>query len=268
MENFPFEHNGKKYWYSRSMAVSVFVFTTINNELHVLMNQRGEGAPDYKGHWSAPCGYLDHNETLSQAGARELYEEVGLVIDHRELIPMEVNSLPTENRQNVTQRYMVYIPYKSFTEDMFSTINSEKDEVADIKWIPISNLISPRFKVAFNHDTIALYFSECVIIYSIMEDYVNDNYKNIVDLSKIEPYTVVNICSMPFVVGKRVFGETTHGKVCIRDANAMGNQYEHSIAYPSFTKYLQSNENVKDGVELFGITISHIDFPHIKFFIN
>lgn len=159
MENFRFTHEGEEYWYSRSMAVSLFVFTLKNNELHVLANKRGSGTPDFQGCWNCICGYLDHNETLAEGAVREAKEEVGLTLHPFELTPMYLNSSPTENRQNITQRYMTFIPYERFTDDMFSTKDSENNEVDKIEWVSIKDVINNTSYVwAFGHDEIITSF--------------------------------------------------------------------------------------------------------------
>lgn len=166
LKNFPFTHEGKTYWYSRSMAVSTFIFTEKEHKLHILLAKRGKGCPDFNGYWSAPCGYLDHNETLAQAASRECFEEIGLKISNQILIPMEVNSDFTENKQNVTQRYMAFIPYNSFTESEFSTLNSEKDEVEAIEWVDVNNL--SQYEIAFNHKDIIESYINCAKILAII----------------------------------------------------------------------------------------------------
>ena len=80
MKNFSITKNGKEYWIARNVAVSCFVFTSIDGVWHVLANKRGDGTPDYQGYWNAPCGYLDFDETTSEAAMREVYEETGLHI--------------------------------------------------------------------------------------------------------------------------------------------------------------------------------------------
>ena len=79
MKNFEFEHEGKKYWYSRSVCAVAFLFTTDNTgKWYVLANKRGL---DEKHKWNCPAGYLDFGETIAECAAREVYEETGLKIN-------------------------------------------------------------------------------------------------------------------------------------------------------------------------------------------
>ena len=61
MKNFKITavEDGKEYWISRSVAVSVFLFVKDKDKLYVLANKRGPGAADFQGLWNCPCGYLD-----------------------------------------------------------------------------------------------------------------------------------------------------------------------------------------------------------------
>ena len=78
MKNFEFEHEGKKYWYSRSIcAVALLFATDYTGKWHVLANKRGL---DEKHKWNCPVGYLDFGETIVECAAREVYEETGLKI--------------------------------------------------------------------------------------------------------------------------------------------------------------------------------------------
>ena len=69
---------GKTVWHSRSCAVAVFVFSNANNEWSVAAVKRGTGCPNNVGKWCCPCGYVDYDETVQGAAARELFEECGL----------------------------------------------------------------------------------------------------------------------------------------------------------------------------------------------
>ena len=157
MNNHPLinPETGETEWIARNMATLVIIFAiNKDNQIHVLANKRGPNTPDpeFRGCWCMPCGYLDYNETLKEAAARETFEETGLAIDPKKLRLIYINDKPEEDkRQNVTFRYQYIVP--EFIEDInLTSKNSEEKEVSDIKWIPIEEI--DNYKWAFNHDKI------------------------------------------------------------------------------------------------------------------
>ena len=152
LHNFPFLYRGKEYWYSRSVAVTHFVFCkNLNNEWCILANERGSGTPDYQGYWNCPCGYLDFNENGEEAAQRETFEETGLYLKKENINFWRVSTSPLNNRQNVSIFY--YSVLDGNCEDFkLSNKGSEKDEVSNIKWIPINN--TSDYDWAFNHPSL------------------------------------------------------------------------------------------------------------------
>lgn len=161
MKNYPIkietgEHAGETVWVHRSIAVAGFVFSKIDNEWHVLANQRGEGAPDFQGYWNCPCGYLDFDETLQEACSREIYEETGVRIEPNKLKFIYCNDDPKDsNRQNVTMRFISVVPEDHIgisTNAIKGQLGGEENEVKAIMWIKISDL--DNYQWAFGHKDI------------------------------------------------------------------------------------------------------------------
>ena len=188
MQNFPVdyidEQSGEKKtaWISRSVAVSGFIFCKDQKDKwYVLANQRGKGTPDYQGYWNCVCGYLDYDENANQAIKREVSEETGLDLRSSTFIPYFINSNPKENRQNVTIRF-----YKILDGDItnwmnFSKDKMEKDEVANIRWIPIDEI--EDYKWAFNHnDLIKFTFNTFVNIPWWKRKIINWYNKHIINI--------------------------------------------------------------------------------------
>lgn len=152
MKNFPTIFGGKEYWVSRSIAVVIKVTAIDENGLeYVLAVQRGKGTPDseFVGSWCLPCGYLDFDETIKEAACRELKEETGLEISPSKFNLVGINDEPeSDKRQNVTFRYVVNLWRINYHE--LTNKYSEKNEVSNIKWIPINEL--NKYKWAFNHN--------------------------------------------------------------------------------------------------------------------
>lgn len=156
---------GEQYWISRSCAVVVVVIaiTYNDNEKYVLVNQRGTGTMDFPGLWNVPCGYLDWNETSSEAAIREVYEETGVDIfslrhdgghlDEHMNQPWYVQTDPQANRQNVSLRHGIVIQRGNFSDlPSVTADNSEPDEIADIRWANIKDL--DKYEFAFEHKNV------------------------------------------------------------------------------------------------------------------
>lgn len=167
LDNFPFEYNGKTYWYSRSMTGVMFAYcwNNVKNEWCVLADKRGTGCPSNVGRWNVPCGYLSHNEALSVVwhkhsdgfdidspqnfgcARRECFEETGVIIPAKYMRFYHLNSKPYGEKQNVDCKFYAILP-GDVTDYPTTDKYSEPDEVADIKWIPMSEL--HNYKFAFN----------------------------------------------------------------------------------------------------------------------
>jgi 8-oxo-dGTP pyrophosphatase MutT (NUDIX family) len=150
LKNFEFVWKGQKYWYSRACAVSLFVFCkNKSDEWCVLANKRGKNTPDFKGFWNCICGYLDFHEDSIQAAQRECKEETNIFISSNNIEIYGVNSNPADNKQNVTIRHCAVITDRTTDAYQTSNKNSDKGEVDDIKWIPLSKV--DEYEWAFNH---------------------------------------------------------------------------------------------------------------------
>lgn len=149
-------HNvgGRIIWESRSVAVNCVVVCGDS----ILLGQRGKGAPDSRGLWNVPSGYLDWDESGTEAVYREVWEETGLYLPDQKIIinnllnPWHVNTQPDENRQNISLRYGCVIGKVGNEFPLLTPENSEPDEIADLKWVPINEL--GDYKFAFNHNVV------------------------------------------------------------------------------------------------------------------
>ena len=159
MKNFPVidKATGREHWISRSIAAVVCIIAKDKSgDEYVLAVQRGKGTPDpeYVGKYCMPCGYLDYDETVAQAAQREVKEETGLTFPVSDFKLVTINDNPFDDkRQNVTFRYLVKSDVLvNELELMFTTKNSEKDEVSGIRFIKLSNI--ELYEWAFNHETL------------------------------------------------------------------------------------------------------------------
>ena len=153
MNNFPIKYEDKTFWISRSVAVAAFIFAkNKDGENCILINKRGPGCPNEVGKWTAPCGYLDYNETLTEAAMREVYEETGVSIPANLFTIVGVNA-SLYNNQNVTIRFRVMLnDTVENIEKQFSTEHSEPNEVDDIKFVPLSEICN--YELGFRHNKV------------------------------------------------------------------------------------------------------------------
>ena len=59
-----------------SVTVDLVIFTIAEDDLKVLLIRRGQ--EPFKGRWALPGGFVEIDESLERAAARELKEEVGV----------------------------------------------------------------------------------------------------------------------------------------------------------------------------------------------
>ena len=140
--------DGKKYWISRSVATSAFIFKVKDGQLYVLTEIRGSNMHDFPGMRCVPCGYVNWGETIEEACIREVYEETGLKLDRRELILEGINSDIKNNRQDIAIHYSIPL---TDGEDVSISNNrgGEANEVAKLEWVDVDNLPND---FCFNHD--------------------------------------------------------------------------------------------------------------------
>jgi ADP-ribose pyrophosphatase YjhB (NUDIX family) len=155
--------DGRKLYNSRSVAVTaVIVCMNAEGEYRILLEKRGQNPGlDNKGKWCLPCGYLDWDESGTEAIKREIWEEVGMnVDDYKDNIidgtldqPWFVKSEPDENRQNVTLRYGLVIVKKEWPT-LIPNNDAEPDEVAEAIWAKYSDILLDKYEIVFNHKAV------------------------------------------------------------------------------------------------------------------
>ena len=159
MNNFPFTHEGKTYWYSRSVACTMylFIYCKFERKWYILISKRGKGCPSNVGKWNCPGGYLDFNESLEDGARRECYEETGIQYSG----PLKLASISTNlnsSSQNVVCSFygMEEVDTIEDVKCKFSMEHNEKDEVEDIELLDLEDLFTwhshYHTTFAFGHD--------------------------------------------------------------------------------------------------------------------
>ncbi len=152
--NRPIEVDGHIYWISRSVTVLAVLIFVHNDQLYVPLGKRGIDLPEEQGKWGLPGGYLDYDETLTEAVMREVYEETGLNLPKLMAenkftgdleTPFRISSRP-RRLQNVSMRF----PLMLFVDELPSlSPKVSAGEVEDIRWVPVPDAIA--MLLAFNH---------------------------------------------------------------------------------------------------------------------
>jgi len=131
---------------SVAVTVDLAIFTIRNNQLSVLLIERG-GHP-FKGCWALPGGFIDTSETLDEAAARELKEETNLTIEKGYLEQLKTYGSPNRDPRGfvVSTAYVALAPKVEQPE--------AGDDAASAHFFPVEDVLSDDFNLAFDHEQI------------------------------------------------------------------------------------------------------------------
>jgi 8-oxo-dGTP diphosphatase len=147
-----------------AIAVDMIIVTMGETDLMVLLVQR-RGEP-FAGHWAFPGGFVDPDESLDQAAARELREET-TVSD----VYLEQLYTFGEPRRDPRGR-VISVAYFALVRKPLAVAGG--DDAADARWFPLSALPP----LAFDHKMILDYALERVrnkveytnVVYSLLPE--------------------------------------------------------------------------------------------------
>lgn len=124
-------------------TVDLAVFTIRNNQLSILLVKRG-GHP-FKGCWALPGGFVNTNESLEEAAARELKEETNLTIAEGYLEQLRTYGSPDRDPRGfvVSTAYVALAPHIERPE--------AGDDAAEAHFFPVDDVLSKDFGLAFDH---------------------------------------------------------------------------------------------------------------------
>ena len=113
---------------------SVFIIlidTSIPNSKRILLSKRlNTGFMD--GYWSLPAGHIEECESIYEAAAREIKEELGIEIDQKNLQIVHIRHHLDEGRINF------YL--KCTSNSNFQVINNEPEKCSQLKWFSFDEL--------------------------------------------------------------------------------------------------------------------------------
>jgi len=111
--------------------VSVWV---VNEDNEVLLQKRSPLKKISPNKWSACAGHIVTGESIELAAVRELFEEVGLKAEIKELIPIGV--FRSESSSNNHYKYVFLVK----TDKKITEYVLQEEEVSEVKYVTIEKL--------------------------------------------------------------------------------------------------------------------------------
>lgn len=128
---------------SISVTVDIVIFTLREGDLQVLLVKRKH--PPYEGCWAIPGGYVEVDESLEDAAARELFEETHVQDVHIEQLYTFGEPQRDPRGRVITVAYFALVPAPLAVE--------AGDDAADAQWKSVYRLPA----MAFDHNQIVAY---------------------------------------------------------------------------------------------------------------
>lgn len=128
------------------VTVDLAIFTIRNSKLCVLLIERG-GHPE-KGKWALPGGFVNTDESLDEAAARELMEETNLTIADGYLEQLKTYGNPTRDKRG----FIVSVSYVAFVPKVERP--KAGDDAVKAHFFPVEDVLNDDFELAFDHQTI------------------------------------------------------------------------------------------------------------------
>ncbi len=140
-------HYDQSRWPSIGAAVDLGIFTILDGELQVLLIERGNH-PE-KGKWALPGGFVNTDEDLEQAAARELQEETAVDLSAGGYLE-QVKSYGSPSRDR--RGYMISILYTALLPEVPAVLAG--DDAAGARFIPVERALSGELPLAFDHEVL------------------------------------------------------------------------------------------------------------------
>ncbi|ROR90357.1 NUDIX domain-containing protein [Nocardioides aurantiacus] len=126
------------------VSVDVVALTAVEQVPHVLLVRRGR--PPFEGRWALPGGFLEVDEDLAPAAARELHVETGIALHPDEL--RQVGTYGDPHRD--PRRRIVSIAHLA---EVATFVHPEPgDGAVHAAWVPVAEMLGDEAEpMAFDH---------------------------------------------------------------------------------------------------------------------
>lgn len=140
-------HYDQSRWPSVGATVDLSIFTVIDGKLQVLLIERGNH-PE-KGKWALPGGFVNLDESLDQAAARELQEETAVDLsEHRYLEQVRTYGYPGRDRRG----FIISTLYAALIAELPEP--EAGDDASGAQFFPVEQVLAEDFPLAFDHDVL------------------------------------------------------------------------------------------------------------------
>lgn len=129
-----------------AVTADAIVFTIAQGELHVVLVERGHGP--YKGSWALPGGFVEPDEDLADAAARELAEETGIRIPAQAMTQLGAYGAPDRDPR------MRVVSVAFWTIQPGLTDLAGGSDAAAAQLVPVDQILSEPEALAFDHQQI------------------------------------------------------------------------------------------------------------------
>ncbi|SDR82974.1 ADP-ribose pyrophosphatase YjhB, NUDIX family [Nocardioides scoriae] len=129
------------------VSVDVVALTGLEGVLHVLLVRRAR-AP-YAGRWALPGGFLEVDEDLAPAAARELHVETGIALHPDELVQIGTYGAP---HRDPRRRIVSVAHLAELDRDVDPQPGPDAEHAA---WVAVRDVLGPEAEeLAFDHAVI------------------------------------------------------------------------------------------------------------------
>jgi 8-oxo-dGTP diphosphatase len=126
-----------------AVSVDVAVFSHVDGVPHVVLIRRGN--EPFQGAWALPGGFVEVDEDLPVAAARELEEETGIALDPATLTQVGAYGSPDRDPRLRVVDVLFWAAVPSPPEPVGAS------DAAHSQLVPVAQALNNEFELAFDH---------------------------------------------------------------------------------------------------------------------